>query len=40
MKFLTKTVYEGGSLLHLSPDAGEQIPDCGKERINIYPVER
>lgn len=40
MKFLTRTLCEGGSLIRLSPDAGEQVPDVGKDRVNIYPVER
>lgn len=40
MKFLTRTVYEGGTILRLPPDAGEQVPDNGKDRVNIYPVER
>lgn len=41
MKFLTRTIYEGGIILHLPPDAGEQMPDdSGGERVNIYPVER
>lgn len=40
MNFLTRTVYEGGSLLHLPPDADEPVSDSGKDRVNIYPVER
>ncbi len=40
MKFLTRTLYEGGTLLRLPPDAGEQVPDAGRDRVNIYPVER
>lgn len=40
MKFLTRTIYEGGSLICLPPDAGEQLSDSGKDRVNIYPVER
>ena len=40
MKFLTRTLFEGGTLLRLPPDAGEQAPDTGKDRVNIYPVEK
>lgn len=40
MKFLTRTLFEGGTLLRLPPDAGEQVPDTGKDRVNIYPVEK
>lgn len=40
MKFLTRTLFEGGTLLCLPPDAGEQAPDTGKDRVNIYPVEK
>ncbi len=40
MKFLTRTILEGGSLLCFPPDAGEQVPDTGKDRVNIYPVEK
>lgn len=40
MKFLTRTLCEGGSIFRLDPCAGGQVPDCGKDRVNVYPVER
>lgn len=40
MKFLSKTVYEAGSLLHLTPEKCDPVPDSGKDRVNIYNVER
>lgn len=40
MKFLSRTLFEGGSLLRLPPDAGDEANDTGKDRVNIYPVEK
>lgn len=40
MKFLTKTTFESGTLLRSPVDTGERMPDSGKDRVNIYPVER
>ena len=40
MKFLSRTLFEGGSLLRLPPDAGDVANDTGKDRVNIYPVEK
>lgn len=40
MKILTKTVYEAGSLLHLSPEPSDPAPDSGSHRVNIYDIER
>lgn len=40
MNFISRTVFEAGTILHLPTDTGDAMPDSGKERVNIYPVER
>lgn len=40
MKFLSKSVLEGGTILNLTPPRFETIPPTGRTRINIYDVER
>ena len=40
MKNLSKTMLEGGTLLSLPSDTFEGIAESGKDRVNVYPVER
>lgn len=40
MKILSKTMLEGGTLLSLPSETFEGVAEIGKDRVNVYPVER